>query len=296
MASSIYNHHKFARAILKKSRKSEPSLTIELFTDHWKFKNSASSRETGGLQPHHKANLYESARSHRIRCSHTMDRCGSATTFRPLPPCPTQAKLSSLHLISQPFLVALRAQTIPAFLVPLILEQEPPITISDGCLIVEIHDYRPPTKNQGDEVDRRKMGTNVFSKNPFRNSRSALNGAGLGTSATMASIAAVSSGTTTPLGLPGTSGMISNPQASGSGSGSGSGGGSGENPGEPSCIRNRVIMKPDSESLYETLLSMHQTWNRTAARENQPPLDWDDASILELEARILASCTSSSVT
>jgi hypothetical protein len=43
MASSIYNHHKFARAILKKSRKSEPSLTIELFTDHWKFKNSASS-------------------------------------------------------------------------------------------------------------------------------------------------------------------------------------------------------------------------------------------------------------
>jgi hypothetical protein len=44
MASSIYNHHKFARGILKKSRKSEPSLTIELFTDHWKFKNSVRDR------------------------------------------------------------------------------------------------------------------------------------------------------------------------------------------------------------------------------------------------------------
>lgn len=175
----------------------------------------------------------------------------------------------------------MRAQTIPAFLVPLILEQEPPITISDGCLIVEIHDYRPPTQNQVDEVDRRRLGTNVFSKNPFRNSRSALNGAGVGTSATVASIAGVTSGmgTNTPLGIPGPPGL--NPQASGSGSG--------ENPGEPSFIRNRVIMKPDSESLYETLLSMHQTWNRTAARDNQPPLDWDDASILELEARILVS-------
>ena len=160
---------------------------------------------------------------------------------------------------------------------PLILEQEPPITISDGCLIVEIHDYRPPTQNQVDEIDRRRLGTNVFSKNPFRNSRSALNGAGLGTSATVASIAGVGSGTATPSGLPGAPGIV--PLASGSG----------ENPGEPSFIRNRVIMKPDSESLYETLLSMHQTWNRTAARDNQPPLDWDDASILELEARILVS-------
>jgi hypothetical protein len=177
-------------------------------------------------------------------------------------------------------LVALRAQTIPAFLVPLILEQEPPITISDGCLIVEVHDYRPPTQNQADETDRRKLGTNVFSKNPFRNSRSALNGAGLGTSAIMASIASVGSGTVTPSGLPGSSGIIPQPPGSGSGE---------NHSGEPSFIRNRVIMKPDSESLYETLLSMHQTWNRTAARDNQPPLDWDDASILELEARILAS-------
>lgn len=72
MASSIYNHHKFARAILKKSRKSEPSLTIELFTDHWKFKNSASI--PCDLELRHETDLLGLARSYRIRCSHTMDR------------------------------------------------------------------------------------------------------------------------------------------------------------------------------------------------------------------------------
>jgi hypothetical protein len=159
----------------------------------------------------------------------------------------------------------------------MILEQEPPVMIADGCLIVEIHDYRPPSPLQVDEVDKRRLGTNVFSKNPFKNSRSSMNGAGLGTSATIASIAGVGSGAVTPSGLPGPA------------SGPGQASGSTEANGEPSFIRNRVIMKPDSESLYETLLSMHQTWNRTAARENQPPLDWDDASILELEARILVS-------
>lgn len=159
----------------------------------------------------------------------------------------------------------------------MILEQEPPIMVADGCLIVEIHDYRPPSPLQVDEVDKRRLGTNVFSKNPFKNSRSSMNGAGLGTSATIASIAGVGSGAVTPSGLPGPA------------SGSGQASGSTETNGEPSFIRNRVIMKPDSESLYETLLSMHQAWNRTAARENQPPLDWDDASILELEARILVS-------
>ena len=166
----------------------------------------------------------------------------------------------------------------------MILEQEPPVLIADGCLIVEIHDYRPPSPLQVDEVDKRRLGTNVFSKNPFKNSRSSMNGAGLGTSATIASIAGVGSGAVTPSGLPGPA------------SGPGQASGSTETNGEPSFIRNRVIMKPDSESLYETLLSMHQSWNRTAARENQPPLDWDDASILELEARILVSMRSMACT
>jgi hypothetical protein len=50
---SIYNHHKFARSILKKSRKSDPSLTIELFTDHWKFKGSVSgSSEMMAISAH----------------------------------------------------------------------------------------------------------------------------------------------------------------------------------------------------------------------------------------------------
>jgi hypothetical protein len=41
MASvSIYNHHRFARSSLKRSRKFDASLTIELYGDHWRFKGS----------------------------------------------------------------------------------------------------------------------------------------------------------------------------------------------------------------------------------------------------------------
>lgn len=59
--------------------------------------------------------------------------------------------------------------------------------------------------------------------------------------------------------------------------------------GEPICSKHRVIMKPDSETLYESLLNVHQSYNRTAGREQKPPLDWDDHSLLDLEARILVS-------
>ncbi|WVQ99762.1 hypothetical protein IAU59_006904 [Kwoniella sp. CBS 9459] len=39
-SASGYNHHRFARAVLKKSRKWEPSLTVQLFPNHWRFENS----------------------------------------------------------------------------------------------------------------------------------------------------------------------------------------------------------------------------------------------------------------
>lgn len=39
-SASGYNHHRFARAVLKKSRKWEPSLTVQLFSNHWRFENS----------------------------------------------------------------------------------------------------------------------------------------------------------------------------------------------------------------------------------------------------------------
>ena len=42
-SASGYNHHRFARAVLKKSRKWEPSLTIQLYASHWRFENSVGT-------------------------------------------------------------------------------------------------------------------------------------------------------------------------------------------------------------------------------------------------------------
>lgn len=41
-SASGYNHHRFARSVLKKSRKWEPSLAVQLFPNHWRFENSVS--------------------------------------------------------------------------------------------------------------------------------------------------------------------------------------------------------------------------------------------------------------
>jgi hypothetical protein len=37
MATSIYNHHRFSRAILKKFRKTDATFTLELYPDYWRF-------------------------------------------------------------------------------------------------------------------------------------------------------------------------------------------------------------------------------------------------------------------
>jgi hypothetical protein len=42
MATSMYNHHRFARAVMKKFRKAPASLTIELHSNHWLFKGQVS--------------------------------------------------------------------------------------------------------------------------------------------------------------------------------------------------------------------------------------------------------------
>ncbi|KAL7423609.1 Transcription factor spt20 [Cryptotrichosporon argae] len=39
-SASGYNYHRYARAVLKKARKWEPSLTVELFSTHWRFEGS----------------------------------------------------------------------------------------------------------------------------------------------------------------------------------------------------------------------------------------------------------------
>lgn len=42
-SASGYNHQRFARAILKRSRKWEPSLTVQLYAAYWRFENSVRS-------------------------------------------------------------------------------------------------------------------------------------------------------------------------------------------------------------------------------------------------------------
>ncbi len=42
----------------------------------------------------------------------------------------------------KPFLLALRAQVIPAALIPFLYDIRPPVSFVDGCLVVEIQDFR----------------------------------------------------------------------------------------------------------------------------------------------------------
>ncbi|WWD16956.1 hypothetical protein CI109_101388 [Kwoniella shandongensis] len=91
-SASGYNHHRFARAVLKKSRKWEPSLTVQLFQSHWRFENSPVNFQYDGPM--------------------------------------------------KPFLLALRSQVIPTTLLPFLYDIQPPISFVDGCLVVELQDFR----------------------------------------------------------------------------------------------------------------------------------------------------------
>lgn len=50
----------------------------------------------------------------------------------------------------KPFLLALRAQVIPSALIPFLYDIQPPVSFVDGCLVVEIQDFRkfPETKSR----------------------------------------------------------------------------------------------------------------------------------------------------
>lgn len=211
-------------------------------------------------------------------------------------------------VLFQPFLVSLRAQQIPAFMIPIILEQDPPVFMIDGCLIVEIHDYRPPSQSNpiqstgsdiSDEEKLHLLGSNTFANNPFRGADRIKDGIGLGRSANARySQMQMETGQG---GNPYGDGL--NAHASGSGSGipfqstlhlgSEHHDSSMVNP----CVINRVIMRPDSETLYETILNIHQTHNRNAGagagrgkEKETAALDWDDYSVVDLEARVLVRC------
>ncbi|WWC69825.1 uncharacterized protein I206_103768 [Kwoniella pini CBS 10737] len=99
-SASGYNHHRFARAVLKKSRRWESSLTVQLFSSHWRFENSPMNFQYEGDM--------------------------------------------------KPFLLALRSQVIPATLIRFLYSIQPPISFVDGCLVVEIQDYRksPETRSR----------------------------------------------------------------------------------------------------------------------------------------------------
>jgi hypothetical protein len=42
----------------------------------------------------------------------------------------------------RPFLLALRSQVIPSALIPFLYDIQPPVAFVDGCLVVEIQDFR----------------------------------------------------------------------------------------------------------------------------------------------------------
>ncbi|WWC94397.1 hypothetical protein V866_001239 [Kwoniella sp. B9012] len=99
-SASGYNHHRFARAVLKKSRKWEPSLTVQLHHNYWRFENSPINFQYDGEM--------------------------------------------------KPFLLALRSQVIPSSLIRSLYNIYPTISFVDGCLVVEIQDFRrsPETRSR----------------------------------------------------------------------------------------------------------------------------------------------------
>lgn len=103
-SASGYNHHRFARAVLKKSRKWEPSLTVQLHSKNWRFEHSPVPFAYDGPM--------------------------------------------------KPFLLALRAQVIPADLMPFLYDIQPPVSFVDGCLVVEIQDYRKEPEGRSRVVMR----------------------------------------------------------------------------------------------------------------------------------------------
>jgi hypothetical protein len=53
-----------------------------------------------------------------------------------------------------PFLMALRAQVIPASLIPFLYDIRPPVSFYDGCLVVELHDFRKTPEQKSRVVMR----------------------------------------------------------------------------------------------------------------------------------------------
>ncbi|KAJ9108970.1 hypothetical protein QFC21_000293 [Naganishia friedmannii] len=217
MATSMYNHHRFARAVMKKFRKAPASLTIELHSNHWLFQG-------------------------------------------------------------QPFLQALREQAIPTSLLNTILNSSTHVPIYDGCLLIEIHDFRTSCLTAAQELANQASGSDLYQRNPFHHSKSAttrpttssLNSRPAPTSALgMSGLPCSSSAIQRPVAGPQTNGLSALHSAGK------------ESSEEDTCTKYRVVMKPDSVSMWEQLVHL----NRLHGSEGE----WDDQSVLQMESRILAA-------
>ncbi|GHJ85582.1 hypothetical protein NliqN6_1984 [Naganishia liquefaciens] len=237
MATSMYNHHRFARAVMKKFRKAPASLTIELHSEHWLFLGQQGKLEYNGPM--------------------------------------------------RPFLVALREQAIPASLLNTILNATTTyVPIYDGCLLVEIHDYRTSCLTPAQELANQASGSDIYQRNPFHKRHHPA-------AAAAATAAAAGKSRHPPLnsrpaptaamgmsGLPCSTATIhrTGPQTNGTAALHTGLQASSE---DSSCTKYRVVMKPDSVSMWEQLVHLNQLHGSEGG--------WDDQSVLQMESRILAA-------
>lgn len=174
----------------------------------------------------------------------------------------------------RPFLAALREQAIPAALLNTILNATTHVPIYDGCLLIEIHDYRTSCLTPAQELANLASGSDIYHRNPFHKhppssgSRTALNSRPAPTSAMGMS------------GLPCSTSTIhrTGPQTNGTAA---LHAGLQESSEDSSCTKYRVVMKPDSVSMWEQLVHL----NHVHGSEGE----WDDQSVLQMESRILAA-------
>lgn len=184
-----------------------------------------------------------------------------------------------LH-VSQPFLQAIRSQSIPSYLLPPLLAQDPPIPLYDGCIIVEVHDYRlrTGTVTPQQELTRRSTGVDHSIKHRLVASRRLVEQGGPALSAH--GLIGVKSDTERKAAKKRANKAAGNDGGGGADGQSLAGGGvAGQ------FQKYRVVLRPDSETLWEFLCH----YNVRNGRAVQGNGDWDDEAMLQLEARILVS-------
>ncbi|KAJ9097345.1 hypothetical protein QFC19_006813 [Naganishia cerealis] len=232
MATSMYNHHRFARAVMKKFRKAPASLTIELHSNHWLFQGQQGKLEYDGPM--------------------------------------------------RPFLQALREQSIPPSLLNTILNSSAHVPIYDGCLLIEIHDFRTSCLTAAQELANQASGSDMYQRNPFHSSKP-----GGSTVSNRQHTFPLNSrpAPTSTLGMTGLPCSSSSNQRGGAGPQTNGltafHTSQNESSEEDSCTKYRVVMKPDSVSMWEQLVHL----NRIHGSEGE----WDDQSVLQMESRILAA-------